>query len=103
MAARKGHQGFVKGTPRHPASGRAKGTTNKKSADVRATIKFVAERKVLELEGWLERVAKRDPERAMDLYLKMIEYHVPKLQRTEMTGLDGGAITIQSTPTDEKL
>lgn len=99
----KGVKGFVKGMPRPAKAGRRPGSPNKLTADVRTTIKLIAERKILEVEGWLERVAKKDPAKAMDLYTKMIEFHVPKLQRTEMTGLDGGAITIQASDKDEKL
>ena len=43
---------------------------------------------------WLQEVAdgnpdadrKPDPARALDLYLRAIEYHVPKLQRQEVAG-----------------
>lgn len=70
---------------------------------MRATIALVAERKVLELETWLNRVAIKDPQKAMDLYLKMIEYHVPRLQRTEVTGLDGAALSVELSAKDSKL
>jgi hypothetical protein len=101
----KGKRGFVKGGGRLPKSGRAKGTKNHEPlrADVRATIALVAERKVLELETWLNRVAINDPQKAMDLYLKMIEYHVPRLQRTEVTGLDGAALSVELSAKDAKL
>jgi hypothetical protein len=33
----------------------------------------------------------------------MIEYHVPKLARTEVTGEGGGPVIIQATPTDDAL
>jgi hypothetical protein len=96
----KGVKGFVKGGPKR--GGRKPGTPNKDVADVRATIKLVAERKVLELETWLNRVAKKDPDKAMSLYLNMLEYHVPKLQRTEVTGLDGSALEVSLSAKDEK-
>jgi hypothetical protein len=32
----------------------------------------------------LEEIKKRDPEKAMDLALKLMEYALPKLSRTEM-------------------
>jgi len=99
----KGVKGFVKGLPRPAKAGRRPGSTNKDVADVRATIKLIAERKVLELETWLNRVAKKDPDKAMSLYLSMLEYHVPKLQRTEVTGLDGAALSVQLNTKDEKL
>lgn len=64
--------------------GRKPGTPNRATADVRATIALVAERNVSRLEEWLDRVAEDDPEKAADLFLRMIEYHVPKLARSEM-------------------
>lgn len=63
--------------------GRKKGSPNKATADVRATIKLIAERNVKRLEEWLTKVATEDPSKAADLYLRMIEYHIPKQARTE--------------------
>jgi hypothetical protein len=46
------------------------------------------------LTGWLDQVAETNPERAFQLFQSVIEYHVPKLARTDntVTGADGGAI-----------
>lgn len=37
------------------------------------------------LEGWLDRVAQDNPAEAFKLFQSVIEYHIPKLQRTENT------------------
>ena len=37
-----------------------------------------------------------NPEKAFNLFQSVVEYHVPKLARTEMTGANGGAITVAS-------
>jgi len=74
--------------------GRKKGTPNRATADVRAAIAHIAEAKVSEVEGWLDRVAKRDPGRACDLYLRLIEYHIPKLSRAELAGVRDQPITV---------
>jgi hypothetical protein len=66
--------------------GRKKGVPNKATADVRAAIARFAEGNVEKLQSWLERVAKKDPARAADIYLRVLEYHVPRLARTEHTG-----------------
>lgn len=95
------HTKWRKGHPK--LAGRKKGTPNKVTADVRATIKLIAERNVIGLEALLDRVAQKDPAKAADLYLKMLEFHTPKLQRVETTGLDGATTIVQSTPTDAKL
>jgi len=41
------------------------------------------------LSEWLERVAEDNPERAIEIILKMSEYVLPKLARKEVTGADG--------------
>jgi len=86
MAARKGTR------PPNAGKGRKKGVPNRATADVRATIALIAGRNVTLLQTWLERVGKRDPARAADLLLRMLEYHIPKLARTEMTGAAGGPV-----------
>jgi len=47
-------------------------------------IARMAEAKADEFTDWLDRVAKDDPAKAADLFLKAIEYHIPKLARTEI-------------------
>jgi hypothetical protein len=105
VGARKGHKGFVKGTATHTSAGRSsqRAPPNKNTADIRASIKLLSERNVLGFEALIERVAKRDPARAMDLHLKVLEFNIPKLQRTEMTGLDGAALTVELSAKDSKL
>jgi len=66
--------------------GRKKGVPNKVTADVRAAIARFAENNVDKLQEWLERVAKKDPARAIEIYARVIEFHVPKLARTEVSG-----------------
>lgn len=55
-------------------------------------------------QGWLDSVAegvrdddgkwlvRPDPQRAFDMVQSLIEYHVPKLNRTEVTGEGGGPV-----------
>lgn len=80
--------------------GRPKGSPNRATADVRAAIAAFAEGNAHKLQDWLDRVAegsgglKPDPAKAADLYLRAIEYHIPKLARTEVTGQDGGPVEI---------
>ena len=77
---------FAKG---HKLSkGRPKGIPNRATADVREAIAKLAEGLAPEVESWLRSVASEDPGRAFDLYLRAIEYHVPKLARTESTLAD---------------
>lgn len=74
--------------------GRQKGTPNKSTEAVRMAIAKFADGNVDKLQEWLERVAEDDPARAADLFLKVLEYHVPKLGRTEHTGMDGADLQV---------
>jgi hypothetical protein len=47
-------------------------------------IRAFAERKAVDFERWIERTAVREPAKAATLYLAAIEYHIPKLQRTDV-------------------
>ncbi len=45
---------------------------------------------VAKLQSWLEAVERTDgPRAAFDCYLKLLEYHVPKLARHELAGPPG--------------
>lgn len=99
----KGVKGFVKGQPRPANAGRRPGSPNKITRDIRATITLLSQRNVGELEALIDRVAKKDPARAADLHIKILEFNIPKLQRTEMTGLDGAAFSVELSQKDSKL
>jgi hypothetical protein len=90
-------RGAPKGHPKYAGSGRPKGCENKTTADVRKTIALMAERNVEKFEGWMLTVAKTDPHKAATLFLQAIEYHIPKLARSEVSGNNGGPIQTEST------
>lgn len=69
-----------------------KGKPNKATADVRAAIATFAQANVERMGAWLDQI--EDPAKAMDLYLRALEYHIPKLARAEVTGKDGGAVEV---------
>ena len=60
--------------------------------DVRNAIALIAQDNAGNFARWLNEVASEDPAKAADLYLKAIEYHIPKLARSETTGKDGGPV-----------
>jgi hypothetical protein len=66
-----------------PGPGRPKGKPNKATAAVREAIARFAENNVEQLQSWLEKTAEKNPEKAADLFLRALEYHIPKLARTE--------------------
>lgn len=83
------------GLPPNAGLGRPKGAPNKSTALVREAIARMAEDNAEKFAEWLEKVAKESPEKACDIYLKAIEYHIPKLARTEVTGAENGPLTIK--------
>lgn len=89
MAAPKGTR------PPNAGKGRKPGVPNKATQDVRAAIALFAEANVGQLQEWLDRIAADDPEKAADIYLKAIEYHIPKLARSELTGKNGERLKVE--------
>lgn len=78
--------------------GRRKGTPNKATSTAREAIARIADGHAEEFVSWVQAVAAGDekrpanPEGAAKLYLAAIEYHIPKLARSEVTGPDGGPL-----------
>jgi len=84
-----------KRVPPAAGMGRQKGVPNKSTAAVREAIAKMAEMNAPRFAFWLDEVAKKSPEKACDIYLRAIEYHIPKLARTEVTGTDGQPVQMQ--------
>lgn len=88
--------------------GRTKGTTNKSTALAREAIACFVDDNAHRLQGWLDAIAEGkadeegkyviipNPEKAFTLFQSVIEYHIPKLARSEFTGKDGSPLI----PTD---
>lgn len=80
--------GFKKGEVTNP-KGRPKGKPNKTTAEIREAYQKLVEDNLANMTKWLGEVAMENPEKAMDLMLKLSEYMIPKLARQEVTGADG--------------
>jgi hypothetical protein len=65
--------------------GRPLGAPNKTTADARAAIAAFVDSNAHRLTGWLDQVAQENPEKAFQLFQSVIEYHVPKLARSDTT------------------
>ena len=75
--------------------GSRQGKPNKTTQDVRAAIATFASANVGEMSSWLKQID--DPAKKLDLFLRAIEYHVPKLARSEVSGPDGGPQQVECT------
>lgn len=69
--------------------GRKKGTPNKSTVEIREAYQKLVEGNLDNMTKWLDTIAKDNPEKAMDMMLKLSEYMIPKLARQEIVG-DGG-------------
>lgn len=69
--------------------GRKKGTPNKSTIEIREAYQKLVEGNLDNMTKWLDTIAKDNPEKAMDMMLKLSEYMIPKLARQEIVG-DGG-------------
>ena len=92
--------GIGKGTP-GPGRGN---TPNKATKNAREAISRLVDGNTHRLEGWLDEIAAKDPAAAWRCMMDVIEYHIPKLARTEVTGKDGADLfkAIRRTVIDPK-
>ena len=92
MPRRPVKHGFQPGVSGNPA-GKAPGTANKIviAERVREAFSQLLDNNVDKLEEWLYAAAKKDPVKALDLWVRISERFVPMLSRTEITGKDGEA------------
>lgn len=98
--------------------GRPKGIPNKATRAAREAIAMFVDGNAHRLQEWLDKVANGvpridsagnprfdeegnplwitppNPEKAAQLFNNVIEYHVPKLARSEMSGVDGAPIAV---------
>jgi hypothetical protein len=94
--------------------GRTPGTPNKATADARQAIASFVDGNAHRLTEWLDQVANGvkvlemegntqvekyvvppNPAKAFDMFQSVVEYHVPKLARMEVTGNDEKPLVIE--------
>ena len=86
---------FEKG---HKVSGSRKGIANKSTTDARVAISKFVDGNAHKLQSWLDQIAEGkidkdtkevlinpNPQKAFELFQSVIEYHIPKLARTDTT------------------
>jgi hypothetical protein len=82
---------FVKGQKK-PNQG--KRGPNKTTVLAREAIAKFVDGNAHRLGAWLDDIAADSPEKAFNCFMDVVEYHVPKLARTELTGENGGALQV---------
>jgi len=88
-----------KGGPK--LGGRAPGTPNKTTIQAREAIALFVDNNAHRLTEWLDAVANGDgdtkpnPAKAFELFQSVVEYHIPKLARSEHVGDGGGPLKVE--------
>ena len=80
------------------SGGRQKGVTNKVTLQAREAIAMFVDNNAHRLKGWLDRVAEEQPAEAFKLFQSVIEYHIPKLQRSEVTQTGNMNLEVKQKP-----
>lgn len=86
---------FKKGNTASKGGGRPKGAKSKSTMKAREMIASFVDGNAARLNEWLEEVYQQDgPRAAFNCFSDLIEYHVPKLARNEVTGPDEGPVEL---------
>jgi hypothetical protein len=92
--------------PPNAGKGRVKGVPNVATRNAREAIARFVDGNAERLQGWLDQIAedpKHGPLAAFKCVQEVMEYHIPKLARTELTGDGGGPVVIKASKEDEEL
>jgi len=81
---------FKKGDdPTRNTNGRPKGAINKTTKEIREAYQKLTEDNLDNMSMWIAQVASDNPEKALDIMIRLSEYVIPKLARQEVVGQDG--------------
>ena len=70
-------------------AGKKKGTLNKNTKAIREAYQKLTEDNLDNMSIWISQVAGDAPAKALDIMIRLSEYIIPKLARTELSGNDG--------------
>jgi hypothetical protein len=68
------------------ATGRPKGAINRSTEMMKVSIARATNKVLDNLPAIMEEMMKKDPAKAVDIALKMLEFHLPKQSRVELKG-----------------
>lgn len=66
------------------SKGRPKGALNRSTEEMKLSIARATNRALNNLPAVMDKLIKEDPKAAMELAIKLLEFNLPKLSRTEM-------------------
>lgn len=74
------------------SSGRPKGSENKVTIQLKEAFKRLSDNNIGKVQGWLDRIAKDDPDKAMTLYLALTERVIGKMATNQIDITSKGEI-----------
>jgi len=77
---------FKKGDPNINREGRKVGSINKSTEEIKQTINKIVSSQLDSLEKDLSKLRKSNPEEAIRLSLRLLEYILPKMTKMDLTG-----------------
>ena len=87
-----------------PGPGRPKGIPNRSTTNAREALARFVDNNADRLQGWLDEIAEtQGPMAALRCWADVVEYHIPKLARTEHVGDGGGPVASTVTLDVSKL
>lgn len=94
---------FKKGKPK--TGGKPKGYVSKPTELAREAIAKLVDLNAPNMVKWLDDIAQENPKDAFDCMMKVMEYHLPKLNRTDVSlaNQPGEAFEIKQTIDTSKL
>lgn len=76
---------FEKGQPRLEGAGRKAGVPNKTTAQMKDALALLVENNLDRLQIWLDEIYEKEGAgSAFKAFASLLEYHIPKLARTEL-------------------
>jgi hypothetical protein len=66
------------------AKGKPKGAKNHTTRDIKEAYRLLIEKNLDKMNIWLEKIAEKDPAKAMSIILGLSEYVIPKLARNNI-------------------
>jgi len=65
--------------------GRTKGAENKSTIEIKEAYSMLIKHNIPNLVKWLDKIAEKDPAKAIYILADLSEYVIPKLARTDLT------------------